>query len=109
MPKTNDDSIEVIWHRHPQVWVLIVFAFAFLVAAAWALFSRMTLLHELERVRAEVRTAQQQLTATLADSTRSALQHAKEMSGKADALRLRDQQVLELQTELASAQAETCE
>lgn len=105
MPQTSEDSIEVIWHRHPQVWALIALACISGLATTWALATRAGLLNDLQESRSEVRDTRQQLADALKDATRAASQHAKDLSTRADAVRIRDQRVFQLEAELTATQA----
>lgn len=104
MSQTSDDSIEVIWHRHPQVWVLGVLALLCALSTVWALANRAALRNEVQESRAIAAEANRKMVDALKDNAREASQYAKEMSDRSDALRILDKRVVELETELTAEQ-----
>lgn len=105
MTPTSRDTIEVIWWRHPQVWITIALACIFGVAGAWSLATRSALLSDLEESRRDFLETRQQLADALKDTARTASEHSKELAARANAIRARDQRISQLESEVAAAKA----
>lgn len=109
MTLTSRDTIEVIWWRHPQVWIIIALACISGIAGAWSLATKSALVSDLQESRRDLRETRQQLADALKDTARAASEHSKDIASRADAVRVRHQRISQLESEAAAAKASSRE